>query len=354
MTYQPVIEVLRGELVESLHYGAVAVADGQGRLHAWWGDPKTVTFLRSTAKPFQALPLLESGSAERFQITERQLALICGSHSGTDEQVRAVEELQAQVGVSEADLQCGVHPPADAETARRLRQAWLEPTPNRNNCSGKHTGMLALACGLGAPLENYLTPDHPVQQRILEAVAEMCDLDPTGVGVAVDGCSAPTFALPLLAAATGYARLADSSGLSPARASACRRVFAAMTAHPDMVGGPGRFDTVLMQAAGGRILSKSGAEGYHGVAIAPGALGRGSPALGLALKIADGDQGHHGDRPPGQRAGGRVVLEVLRQLGALEEGELAVLSEFRPGPITNWRGLVVGHIRPCFRLERAG
>lgn len=343
MTYLPVIEVLRGKQVESIHFGAVAVADARGQLHAWYGGPHAITFLRSTAKPFQALPLVESGAADRFRIGDRALALICGSHSGTAEHLRLVEELQAQVGVGEADLQCGVHAPLDVESARLLRAAGAQPRPNHNNCSGKHTGMLALARHLGEPLDEYLAIDHPVQQRIMAALAAMCDLEAKEIDVATDGCSAPSFALPLASVAVGYARLADPGELSPSCASACRRIFSAMTGHPEMVGGPGRFDTVLMQVAQGRILSKAGAEGYHGLAIAPGVLGAGSPALGVALKIADGD--------PGQRAGVRVVVEVLRQLGAITESQRASLEGRWPSLVTNWRGLRVGEMRPCFRLE---
>lgn len=343
MGYAPLLEVLRGGRVESLHGGAIAVADARGRLYAWCGDPQTITFLRSAAKPFQALPLIESGAADRFAIGDRALALICASHSGTEEHVAAVEELQAQVGVQEAHLQCGVHPPLDAESARRLREAGGQPRPNHNNCSGKHTGMLALARHLDAALEGYLSLDHPVQQRILEALAEMCKLDPAQVSLGVDGCSAPTFAVPLASAAAGCARLADPAELPPARAAACRRIFSAMTGHPDMVGGPGRFDTLLMRAARGRLLSKGGAEGVHGLAIAPGVLGEGSPALGIVLKIADGD--------PSQRAGPRVAMEVLRQLGAIGDAERAALEASWPRAATNWRGLQVGEMNPCFRLE---
>lgn len=343
MTYQPVVEVLRGGRVESLHFGAVAVADAQGRLYAGFGDPGSITFLRSAAKPFQALPLIESGAADHFSLSARTLALICASHSGTEEHVALVEQLQAQVGVREADLQCGVHPPLDTEAARRLRETGGEPSPNHNNCSGKHTGMLALARYLGAPLADYLSLEHPVQQRIRITLGETCDLDPSQITPAIDGCSAPTFALPLVSAATGYARLADPVALSRLRAAACERIFLAMTRHPDMVGGPGRFDTVLMQTARGCLLSKGGAEGVQALAIAPGVLGKGSPGLGIMVKIADGD--------PSQRAGARVVIEVLRQLGAIGDAEIAELEALWPRTVCNWRKLAVGEMHPCFRLE---
>ncbi len=354
LSYQPVLEVTRGNVVESVHYGAVAVANARGELVAWWGDPEVVTFLRSSAKPFQALPLLESGAADRFGLSPKQLAVICASHSGTDEHVATVASVQAQAGVREKDLLCGVHPPYDPATSRRLKEAGEEPTPNRHNCSGKHTGMLALARFLGESTEDYIDPAHPIQRRILAAFAEMCAVEPSQVEVGIDGCSVPTFAVPLQAAAGAYARLAGPSALGGTRAAACQRIFAAMTAHPEMVSGPGRFDTVLMQATGGRMVAKGGAEGYHGIALTPGALGRGSPALGVAIKIADGDVGSRSDTPPGQRAGSRVVLAVLESLGALGVGDVSRLAEFGPTPVTNWRGLRVGEMRACLRLERTG
>jgi L-asparaginase II len=350
--YQPVVEVLRAGIVESVHYGAVAVADAQGNLVASWGDPETVTFLRSSAKPFQALPLVESGAADHFHFTPPQLAVICASHSGTDEHVQILKSAQGQAGVNEDQLLCGVHPPLDAETARRLRTEGLEPTPNRHNCSGKHTGMLAMARFLGVPREEYVDPGHPVQQRIMAAFADMCGIGADHVGLAVDGCSVPTFAVPLRAAATAYALLADPSRLPPSRAAACRRIFTAMASHPFLVGGPGRFDTAVMEAGDGRLVSKGGAEGYQGIALAPGVAGRGSPGLGIAFKISDGDQGKRTDSPPGQRAGARVALAILDSLGALDSAQRHRLAAFEDRRVTNWRGLNVGEIRVCLRLER--
>jgi L-asparaginase II len=352
VNYQPVLEVTRGGIVESTHYGAVAVTDASGGLVAWWGNPEVVTYLRSSAKPFQALPLVESGTVDHFGLTPRQLAVICSSHAGTDEHVATVAAAQAQVGVTEADLLCGVHPPHDLATSRRLKALGLEPTPYRHNCSGKHTGMLAMARFLGESLATYIEPEHPVQRRILAAFSAMCGLSEAEVGIGIDGCSVPTFAVPLRAAATAFARLADPSGLAADRARACRRIFAAMTSHPEMVSGPGRFDTRVMAVAGGRMVVKGGAEGYHGIALSPGALGPGSPGLGIALKIAEGDLGRLTDSPPGQRAGARVVLAVLQALGALRPGELSELEEFATRPVTNWRGLVVGEMRACLCLER--
>jgi len=351
--YEPVVEVTRGGVVESVHHGAAAVADRTGRLLAWVGDPQAITFLRSSAKPFQAIPLVEGGALDAFGLTPRQLALICASHSGTDAHKAMAESIQAKVGVTESHLLCGTHPPYDAETWSRMRAAGEPLTPNRHNCSGKHSGMLAQARHLGLPLETYIDPNHPVQRRILEAFAAMCGLAEGQVLVGIDGCSVPTFAVPLLAAAAGYARLADPSGLPAGRASAVRRIVEAMTSNPEMVDGLGRFDTRLMQVSGGRILSKGGAEGFRGMAIMPGALRPGSPGLGVAIKIADGDMGKLTDSPPGQRAGRRAALAVLTQLGALVAGQLDELAAFGTQPVTNFRQLVVGETRSCLILHRA-
>ncbi len=340
--YVPLVEVWRGDTLESLHHGALAVADASGHLLAWQGDPEAVTFLRSSAKPLQALPLVESGAADHFALTDPELAVVCASHAGTEAHVATVAGLQRRVGVEEADLQCGAHPPFDRQAAARLREAGREPTPNHHNCSGKHTGMLALARFLGAPLETYLAPQHPVQRHILEAVAAMAGLEPEKVRLGIDGCSAPNFALPLRAVATAYARLADPAGLPERRAEACRRVFRAMTAHPEMVGGPGSFDTALMQAFPGRVLAKGGAEGFQALALPAGAL-PGQPALGVALKIADGDAA--------RRARSLAALAVLQALGLEAALEQESLAPFGPRPLTNYGGLTVGELRPRVRLS---
>jgi len=347
MSYLPLLELTRGGIVESLHNGAIAVADAQGRLVASYGDPRMITFLRSSAKPFQAISLVESGTAEAFGFTPAEIALACASHQGLDLHAETACAMQAKAGVSEADLLCGTHPVEDPETAARLHREGREPTPNRHNCSGKHTGMLAQARYRGLPLTDYINPQHLLQQTILADFAAMCGLAPTGVVVGVDGCSAPNFAVPLVAAATAFARLADPTARSvPApRAAALRTLFSGMTTHPEMVRGPGGFDTELMRLRPGVIVAKGGAEGYQGLGIAAGARGPGSPALGVALKIADG----------AGRAVTAVALEVLRQLGVLGEPELSALAGYAFGPrlpVKNWRGLVVGEARTCFELVR--
>lgn len=341
--YQPIVEVTRGPLVESIHFGALAVVDVRGNLIASVGDPDLVANLRSSAKPFQALSMVEAGAADAFHFTERELAISCASHSGTDDHYQVLCELQAKIGVGEEDLRCGVHYPMYEPLAYEMRQRGQKPTPNRHNCSGKHTAMLANARYRGFPIEDYLNTEHPVQKVILKTFAEMVGLPPDAIPIGIDGCSAPTFATPLRRAAHAYALLADPSSLPEPRRSALRRIYQAMTAHPDMVAGPERFDTLLMQAANGKVVAKGGAEAYQGMGVAAGVLGPGSPALGIAIKVSDGDRA--------DRAISTAAFAVLAQLGILTADERAHLARYDRRSLTNWRELEVGEIRPAFDLD---
>jgi L-asparaginase II len=354
--YLPIFELTRGNTVESIHNGAVAVVDVKGNLVASYGDPAVITFLRSTAKPFQALPFFEHNGPALLNLTSQEKALICASHSGTDEHVAVVRSIQKKAGVDESELLCGVHEPYHKPTAERLHDQKEPLTSNRHNCSGKHTGMLSyvkLKQRSGEKLPEgllYIDLAHPVQKEILSTFAEMCELPVDQVQIGIDGCSAPNFAVPLRNAALAYARLCDpdSGGvLAPARAAACHTITSAMMASPEMVAGPGRFDTALMRTTRGKIVSKAGAEAYQGMGIMPGALGPDSPALGIAMKIADGD-----DRRQVRTA---VALEVLRQLAALSSDELEVLVDFGPTyKLYNWRKILVGQAYPTFQLVRHG
>jgi L-asparaginase II len=217
---------------------------------------------------------------------------------------------------------------------RILRESGRQPTPIYNNCSGKHSGMLAQALYRGLSIDDYLDPRHPVQVAILTTLAEMGDLDPNGIEIGIDGCSVPCFAIPLRACALAFARLADPSALPALRRAAIERIVKAMTTYPEMVAGEDRLDTDLMRAAHGRVLSKGGAEGYHGMALIP-------KGLGIAMKIVDGN---------GQRGSGPAVIETLRQLGALDDQALEDLCAYRSSALTNHRNLEVGEIRPSVKL----
>jgi L-asparaginase II len=341
--YEPVYAYSRGGHPESLHYGAIAVVSATGELLAAYGDPYTPTFLRSSAKPFQALPFVLAGGMEHYGITQQELAVITASHSGTDEHASTVASLQAKTGVAEDQLLCGLHAPYHKPTARAMEKSGQPASINRNNCSGKHTGMLAYSKMRGWPLESYVDPGHPLQQEILALFAELAGMSTEQLAVAIDGCSAPNWSAPLYNTALAYARIVADDGLPPAQAAACALVRDAMMSHPNMVAGPGRFDTGLLQAMEKSVLSKGGAEGFQGIGLRPGALGGNSPAIGIAIKIADGDAR--------SQACQSVALETLRQLGALSDTHLEALASFGPmRTLTNHRGIEVGKAGPVFNL----
>jgi L-asparaginase II len=333
---EAVVEVRRGGRLESEHRGAIAVVGADGRLIAQLGDPELVTYLRSSAKPFQLLPLVESGAADRFGFNDRELAIIAGSHSGEARHIETVQAILKKIGLQEDALQCGAHPPYNVEAAQRLQQAGQAPTPIYNNCSGKHSGLLAAAVDRRLSIDDYLDPNHPIQLSIRQSLADLSGVEFDQIGVGFDGCSAPNFVLPLRGAALAFARLAQ--GGPGTRAAALARIAQAMMTYPEMVAGEARLDTDLMRATTGRLVSKGGAEGFHGI----GVLARdGRSAYGIALKIADGD---------GKRGGQPVVIEVLRQLGVLTDQDLAALKDYRGWKLTNHRGLEVGDVRANFKL----
>ena len=341
--YAPLLEITRGPIVESLHHGAVVICDTAGNLLAAAGDPNAITYLRSTAKPFQTLPLVENGGLEHFGLTEKELALTCASHSGTDEHAATAASIQQKVGVSEGHLLCGTHLPMHEATRLEMLRRGENPTPNRHNCSGKHSGMLAQCVLRGLSTEDYINPQHPIQQTILQTFAEMCSHPLDQIAIGVDGCSAPVFAVPMRNAALAFARLSDPSGLPAPRAAALRRIARAMMEYPNMVAGPDRFDTLVMTLAAGRLVTKAGAEGYQGMGLLPGALGPGSPALGIAIKVADGDQGG--------RAVTAIAIETLRQIGLLSAADVEAMPFLAPRPVRNWRKFEVGQIRSVFEIR---
>jgi len=340
-SFQPLFQVTRGNIIESTHFGAAAVVDSRGNLLKALGNSRAVVFLRSSAKPFQALPFVERDGPQAFGLSPKEIALMCASHSGTEEHVATLRAMQAKIGVSVSDLQCGAHYPYHEASADAMKIRGELPTPYRHNCSGKHTGMLAHAKLRGQPLETYLELGGAVQQSILQAFAEMCALPLDQVELGIDGCSAPNFAAPLYNAALAYARLCDPWELSARRAEACRVITSAMTAYPDMVGGPERFDTRLMEVGQGKIVVKGGAEGYQAIGLLPGALGKDSAGVGITIKISDGD--------PSGRARHAVALQILRQLGALSAAQLEAMRAFGPEiSLYNFRKLHVGAGRPAF------
>jgi len=347
---QPILELTRGRVVESTHFGSIVVVDSTGKILHSYGDSHTVAFLRSSAKPFQAIPFVERGGVEHFNFTQKELAISCASHETAQDHLDTVKAMQAKIGIQEDHLQCGAHLPSDAAMLRMVIQQNIKPTPNFNNCSGKHTAMLAHAKMRGLPLENYLDHAHPIQQDILATLSEMCGIEKEKIELGIDGCSAPNFAIPLVNAALGMARLCDSRTLTEARAAACRKITTAMTTHPEMVGGHGEFDTELITAGAGKIITKRGAEGFQIIGLMPGVYGENG--VGIALKVTDGDASRmNDDLESNARVRPAVALEILRQLKALDEAQLKSLAKFGPSKqLKNHRGLVTGESYPVFDL----
>jgi L-asparaginase II len=287
----------RGEVIENTHIAHVAVVDAQGRLLYAFGDPTRMTLARSAAKPAQALAVLETGALERFGFEEADLALMCGSHNSEERHIERARQMIAKSHASEADLRCGGHPPLSDAVYRSWIKRDFTPGAVCSNCSGKHAGMLAGAQAIGADVEDYHRPDHPLQICVKHTVAEVCDLPDDGVQWAIDGCNLPTPAFPLERLARLYAKLADSAAQpagdeTSARSAALARIYRAMTGYPEMVAGEGRFCTALMRSFEGALVAKVGAEASYAIGVRPSSqtarLGA-NGALGIAVKVEDGN-----------------------------------------------------------------
>jgi L-asparaginase II len=318
------VEVTRGALVESRHTGAIAVADADGRLVLALGDVDRPVFPRSAVKALQAILLVESGAADAFGLSDEELAVACASHSGDKVHVEAVRSLLAKAGLDESYLACVVHWPVSDKATRDLIKAGRRRQSVHNNCSGKHAGMLAAAVRLGLDPRGYERPDHPLQVMIGGIISETCGVRLERDGMGIDGCSLPTWSLPLGALARGLARFGSGEGLAPARAAAAKRLMQACFAAPALVAGEGRFDTIAMSALAPDLFVKGGAEAVHCAAL-PGA------GLGIALKIDDG----------AKRAAERALSEVL---AALLPRAQSALADQLDGEMLNWRGISVGRI----------
>lgn len=339
---EPLVEVTRGSITESRHRGHIVVVDPDGNIIASLGAPENVTYLRSSAKPFQALPLLTSGAAERFGLTDREVALACGSHNGEPIHTELAASMLRKLGLGPEALRCGAHEPYGAEAALELRTRGEEPNALHNNCSGKHAGMLALAVHLGAPIDNYESPENPVQKAIADAVSQFSGVAVTDMAVGVDGCAVPAFGITMKAMALAYARLVSPPpSFDKKTRDACERIVRVMSAYPELIGGTSdRLDTELMRAAPRRLVSKVGAEGVYTAGIRPSE--EWPQGLGIALKIEDGDD---------NRARPTVVIESLRQLGILRDESLEAVAKYAFFPVKNRRDDVVGEIAASFKLK---
>jgi L-asparaginase II len=338
--------VLRGGMVESVHRGSIAIVDARGKLVAFAGDPGTRTCLRSAAKPFQAIPLLEYGGRDEYELTGEELALTCGSHGGEPVHVATAAALLRKGEFDEEDLLCAPHLPFDEKSAADLRASGEAPSSLHNNCSGKHAGMLLATQAMDAPPADYIAAAHPLQLLMRSTLAEFAGLAPEEVPVAIDGCGVPAFFLSLYRAAFAYARL--MSGAIERYADSGQLVVEAMTGHPHYVAGNWSMTTPLMAAFNGELLAKEGAEGFYAMALAPSLCTRltrklrlaDDGGLGIALKIEDGSM---------DRGRNPAILHLLDLLGA--ESDAEQLEPYRDAPVRNHAGLVVGEVRAEFELE---
>ncbi|MBL8596278.1 MAG: asparaginase [Devosia sp.] len=328
-TANPILaEVVRGNWVENRHRGAFVVVDGAGKIIASAGDIDRPVFPRSAIKSMQALAMVTSGAIDRFKLTDEELALACASHQGEEFHVAGVTSFLGHIGLAAGELECGAHAPSYAPARERLRESGHQPTALHNNCSGKHSGMLAVAEALGVPTAHYVDRDHPVQ-RAVRAGIELVVGEPLTVDrCGTDGCSIPTWAAPLRAFARGFARMATGEGLPPDIASAAHRIFDAATAHPHLVGGTGTLDTDVMRAFGGRLFQKGGAEGVQCGAVR-------NKGWGYALKVDDGNT----------LASHAMVAALLLAISDPDAAQREVLERFATQTTRNVRGLEVGVTR---------
>jgi L-asparaginase II len=327
------VEVTRGALVESAHRGAAIVVDAKGGVVFAAGDVDWAVYPRSAVKALLALPMVETGAAARLGLTDAEIALACSSHNGEEDHVATATSMLAKAGRDVGCLECGVHWPSYDVATRALAAAGQVPSALHNNCSGKHSGFICLACDRGDDPKGYVKPDHPTMKVITAALADMTSTRLDDSNFAVDGCSIPTYAIPLRALALAFARFGSGQGMEADRAAAARRIRAAVAAQPRMVAGTNRFDTKVIQALGERVFVKGGAEGVHCGTIPE--LG-----LGFAVKCDDG----------AGRAADVVTAALIAKL-LPDNGQVnPVVAELARPTLKNWNGIEVGGMRPAALL----
>lgn len=331
-------KVVRGETVESIHRGHLIVIEGNGKTVFTAGNPETVTFFRSSAKPFQTIPFLTSGAAAKFGFTEKEIALACGSHSGEKIHIETVLQMLEKIGLNEIDLNCGAHLPFNENSAEEIIKKGEKPTQLHNNCSGKHTAMLGFAKFCGADLKNYEKIENPVQASILKCVSDYTEIPQKDIKIGIDGCAAPNFAVPISGMAKSFAKLVfPPEDFTDELKEAGQIVVSAMMNYPEMIGGTERLDTMVMQELSGKIISKVGADGVYVAGVLPSQKWK--TGLGIAFKIEDGDD---------KRARPVLAVELLRQLEILDTSALRNISDM---PITNRRGDIVGKVMANLHLN---
>ena len=330
------VEVFRGKMVESIHKGHVAVVDYTGKLLYYSGNPSQKVYARSSMKPIQAIPLVESGAADQFQFEDADISLCCASHNGEPQHTDRVVSILKKIGLNDNSLKCGTHIPRWQDTYKDLIRQGKDVTPIYNNCSGKHSGMLSTAVFMNEPTENYFEIEHPVQQRIIQTISQLSDYPVEEIEIGIDGCGVPVHGLPLERFAYMYARMTRPELLGEKRGDTVKRITSAMTNAPEMVGGTDRFCTDFMREAGGRLFGKAGAEAVY-------CIGDNQTGIGIAIKIEDGNG----------RAMYPVAVEVLKQLNLLEESQIHNLEDYYRTKVKNARNEVIGELVPSFQLQDA-
>ncbi|WP_438317990.1 asparaginase [Sporosarcina sp. FA9] len=336
MNAEHLVDVIRGNIVESEHWGHIAVVNSDGELLYSNGNPNKVIFARSSMKPLQAIPIVETGAADFFQFEPADLSLACASHNGESQHTDRVKNILSKLGLTTDSLKCGTHPPRWKETYEGLMQSGTEITAEFNNCSGKHSGMLSTAIHMGESVEDYYKIDHPVQQRIIEVISDLTEIPVEDIEIGIDGCGVPVHGIPLKNLALGFAKMANPSSFSDKRKGAIEQVTSAMMEAPEMVGGTDRFCSDFMKIEEGQMFGKAGAEGVY-------CIGDLKSGLGIALKIEDGTG----------RATSPVAVEVLKQLGLISEEQKELLKEYHYPSLKNARQEVIGQLRPVFSLKNA-
>ena len=332
---EKLVEMIRAELVESIHVGNIAVVASNGNVLYELGDSGRVTYFHSSAKPIQGISMLETGIVEKFKLDLREIALMISSHNGEKEHIEVLQSLMDKIGVADEALECGIAEPVSKDVLKELFTAGLSVTKLHCNCSGKHLGFLAASKVMGYPLEGYHKPDHPIQKSVRKVITDFCGAKPDYITNGVDGCSVPVFAMPLKNMAMSYANLCNPAFMDGKYSKSQNYITSAMTMYPEMIAGTDRIDTVLMKRCGSRVIGKIGAEGVY----CAGILGKG---IGAALKIEDGSH----------RAVGPAVMELLLQLKVITEDEAVSMKEFWNPPVLNNKGEVTGEIKPVFKLKQ--
>ncbi|WP_415061912.1 asparaginase [Bdellovibrio sp.] len=322
-----VVEVLRGPVVESLHQVMAVVVNEIGNVTHFWGNPQFLTLPRSAIKMLQALPLIESGAADKYGLEDKHIALACASHRGEKDHLQALQQWAEKVQIKESSYICGPHLPLDETSSHEMIRRGQSPTVFCNNCAGKHSALITTCLHLGEDPAGYEKYEHNAQKRLRKILTETMRVDHSKVAAGIDGCGIPTYAVPLQAMATGMSTFINPKE-TPARKAACERILRAVKAFPFYVSGSDNFTTAVIEKSQGRAIVKGGAEGVF-CGVLP------EKRVAFAIKASDG----------AGRAAQVAAASLLLQLGGLNEAEFKALAKYTMPSVTNWRGDVVGQMR---------